>query len=366
MRKQRILCLVLSLSTGAAALAADADRIDVHTPLPSTALVLTKSSQGSGFVLDRQGRLLITSHHVTGAKGEVQVVFPVVENGQALVRRDYYLNKAPRIRGTVLGSDSKLDLAAIQLDSVPFEVPELKMAASPPQTGDRTHIVGNPGNRAHAWIYDTGSVSRIGKTRLEYTSGQTTEARMLEIKADGLMAPGASGGPVVNNAGELIGVLSAAGAQRGELLCVEVGEVRRFLGGVHRAQATQAIRAGDYPLAVAHCDRALAVNPDDPLSYNERGAAESFLDRLDDAIADYTQALKLDPKLAVAYRNRGSAYLHQDKWAEAVADCTRALKLDPEYVSAFQVRAKAYRKLGKVDEARADADAAAMLEKKAK
>jgi tetratricopeptide (TPR) repeat protein len=189
---------------------------------------------------------------------------------------------------------------------------------------------------------------------------------MLEIKADGLMAPGASGGPVVNNAGELIGVLSAAGAKRGELLCVEVGEVRRFLGRVHRAQATQAIRAGDYALAVAHCDRALAVYPDDPLSYNERGAAESFLDRLDDAIADYTQALKLDPKLAVAYRNRGSAYLHQDKWAEAVADCTRALKLDPEYVSAFQVRAKAYRKLGKVEEARADENAAASLEKKAK
>jgi tetratricopeptide (TPR) repeat protein len=354
--------LLGALVLGAArAAAADADRIDAHTPLPSTALVLTKSAQGSGFVVDREGKVLITNHHVVGAKGDVQVIFPVIEDGQALVLREFYFNKAPRVRGSVLASDPKLDLAAIRLESVPFSVPELKLAGTTPQRGDRTHIVGNPANKPQAWVYDTGSVQKVAKQKLKYLPGQQTEARILEVKADGLMAPGASGGPVVNNAGELIGVLSAGGNYGQDLICVEVGEVRRFLSGMYRDQGTQALRNKEYREAIGHCDRAIYIDAGEPLNYNERGAAHSFLDRYDSAVTDYTTALKLDPKLVRAWRNRGSAYYYLDKYEEAAADCTRAIELDPTYASAYQVRARAYRKLGKTDAASADEEAAGKL-----
>lgn len=361
-RLGRLVLVAASLAAVAPVPAADADRIDAHTPLPSTALVLTKTTQGTGFVVDREARLLITSHHVTGAKGDVEVVFPVIDSGQALVQRDFYLTRAPRVSGSVVWSDPKVDLAAICLQSVPFAVPELKLAAVAPQRGDRTHMVGNPGNRPQAWVYDTGSVQKVGREKLVYdTGGQQTDARYVEIKADGLMAPGASGGPVVNNAGELIGVLSAGRNRGRDLFCIEVGEVRRFLAGVHREQGTQALRKGDYRQAVGHCNRALQVDADDALSYNERGAANSYLDQLDDAIADYTRALKLDPRFARAYRNRGSAYFHKDKYEESVADCTRAIELNAKYASAYQVRAKAYRRLGQFDAASADEAEAAKL-----
>jgi len=362
--RDAVLVGAFALVALARAAAADADRIDAHTPLPSTALVLTKTGQASGFVVDRESRLLITNHHVAAAKGDLQVIFPVIEEGQALVLREFYFTKAPRVRGTLLGSDPKLDLAAVRLESVPFGVPELRLADRAPQRGDRTHIVGNPANKVRAWVYDTGSVQSVLQQKLTYQTGQQTEARMLEVKADGLMAPGASGGPVVNNAGELIGVLCAGGNHGRDLFCIEVQEVRRFLTGIYRDQASQALRKREYREAIGYCDRAIRIAPDDAPSYNERGAAHSFLDQYDNAVADYTEALKLDPKFVRAWRNRGSAHYYQEKYEEAVADCTRAVELDPKYASAYQVRARAYRKLGKTAAAGADEETAAKLEKK--
>lgn len=359
------LVLCLGLAGTALAAAAEDDFLAPSPPLPSSALVLTRSNQGSGFLIDQGERLLITNHHVTGAKGDVQVIFPVIEDGRARAKRDYYLTKAPRLRGKVLYSDAKLDLAAVRLDSVPSAVPELRLASASPKKGDRAHFIGNPGNSAQAWVYDAGTVQRVAQESYLIGKQEAITARSIEVKADGLQAGGSSGCPVVNSASELIGVLSA-GAEGGRLLvCIDITEVRCFLGAVHRQQGTEALQSGDYTRAVGHCDKALRINPDDPLTYNERGAACSYLDRHDEAIADYTSALKLAPKLVRAYRNRASVYFYKGNYDAAVADSSKAIALDPKYASAYQVRAKAYQKLGKGDEARLDTEKAVLLAKKA-
>lgn len=346
-----MLCLLAAKPAGAA----DDDYIDLHIPLPSTALVLTKQAQGSGFVIDRGERLLVTNHHVLDGRDEVQVIFPVLDNGRAFVKRDFYLTKGTRIKGKVLGSDAKLDLALIQLNAVPTEVPALRLATASPQAGDKTHIVANPGTNKLAWVYGVGSVRDVSKQKLEYQNGQKVGARIIELKADGQMAPGSSGGPVVNNGGELIGVLCAGAKGGAELWCIDISEVRHFLGETYRKQGSGALRKGEYSLAISHCERAIQFNPDDPLNHNERGAALSYLDRYDEAIQSYTTALKLDAKLARAHRNRGSAYFYKGQYEEAVTDCTAAIKLDPKYGLAYQTRAKALAKLNKPDEAKADA-----------
>ncbi|MBY0527728.1 MAG: serine protease [Gemmataceae bacterium] len=365
MRKTKAACGKLGLGflliVAGLAPAADADFIDYKFPLPSTALVLVGNSQGSGFVVDRGDRLLITNHHIAGGAKEVQVVFPLLDNGRVLVKREHYLKKAPRIKGQVLASDAKIDLALIQLESVPAEVPALRLASASPRIGELTHMVGNPGNSTHAWVRGDGTVSAVSATQMRYENGQKVGARVIELKADGHMGAGASGGPVVDNRGDLIGVM-AAGANRGaSLYCIDIAEVRHFLGEAHRKRGTAALQKADYHQAVACCNKALGANPDDPLNYNERGAALSFLDRLDEAIADYTMALRLDPKLARAFRNRGSAYFYKDKLEQCIADCTEAIALDPKYVLAYQTRGKAYTKLNRYQEAQADTAKAAEL-----
>src|SRR5208283_4532991 len=166
---------------------------------------------------------------------------------------------------------------------------------------------------------------------------------------------GTSGGPVVNESNELVGVMQSGALQTPQQkLCVDVTEVRVFLGETYRNLATAAIGRRDYFRAVALATRAVEANPNDPLAYNERGAANSHLDRFDQAVADYGTALRLDPKLARAYRNRASAYYHQSKYEEAIADCTAAIRLDSNYALAYLSRSKAYEKLNRPTEAKAD------------
>lgn len=363
MRRSPALPLLCLLALAPLAGAADADLIPANPPLPSSAMILSKTGQGSGFLIDHDERLLITNYHVTGAKGDVEVVFPVLEDGRARSSREYYLTKAPRVRGTVVHADQQLDLAAVRLQSVPRTAPALRLAPRSPQRGDRAHFIGNPGNNAQAWVYDAGTVDAISREAWDIKDGPRVVARTLEVKADGLQAPGSSGCPVVNSAGELIGVLSAGAERNRVLLCIDVTEVRYFLGAVHRRQGTDALAAGDYLKTISHCEKALSISADDPLTYNERGAAYSYLERYDDAIADYSRALRLDPKSSRALRNRGSAHFHKGRFDQAVADSTKAIDLDPEYASAYQVRARAYQKLGRVSDAQTDqAKAARLLE----
>src|SRR5215475_2754417 len=60
--------------------------------------------------------------------------------------------------------------------------------------------------------------------------------------------------------------------------------------------------------AIAACGRLLALNPEVPVAYRNRGIAYHGKGDYDRAIADYDQAIRLDPKNAVAYTSRGQAY----------------------------------------------------------
>ena len=57
------------------------------------------------------------------------------------------------------------------------------------------------------------------------------------------------------------------------------------------------------------------------VSYDELGQYQT-------AIADYTKAIQLDPDYALAYNNRGVAYRNLGQYASADADETKACSLD--------------------------------------
>ncbi|WP_313894346.1 tetratricopeptide repeat protein, partial [Psychrobacillus sp.] len=59
-----------------------------------------------------------------------------------------------------------------------------------------------------------------------------------------------------------------------------------------------------------------------------------------------TKAIEINPEYALAYNNRGSAYGNLGKYEEAVADYTKAIEISPEYAHAYNNRAKVYEKLG--------------------
>lgn len=84
-----------------------------------------------------------------------------------------------------------------------------------------------------------------------------------------------------------------------------------------------------YEEGIAHCNKALALDPNYAEAWNRRGYAYSLLENYQQAIDDYNKAIQLSPGLAKAYHNRAMAYYFLKKYAEAIPDFQKTLSLDP-------------------------------------
>ena len=84
---------------------------------------------------------------------------------------------------------------------------------------------------------------------------------------------------------------------------------------------------------IADYSRAIALQPDNPAAYNNRGHIREGQGDLDGAIADYTRAIELDPQLATAFRNRGNAKRAKGDPFGAIDDIDRAAQLENEQQS---------------------------------
>jgi tetratricopeptide (TPR) repeat protein len=339
-----------------------------HT-LRATAWVRTSKGSGTGWVVDRARKLLITNYHVVGTDDRVSVIFPAYRDGKLIVEREYYLKHGRAVRGRVLATDSRRDLAAIELDSLPDGVTELKLAPESAEPSDRVHSVGNPGASAALWVYTSGTVRQVYRRKLKYAGGQEVDARMLETQSP--INPGDSGGPVVNDKGELVGV-SASHRTDAQLVsyCIDVSEVKAFLAKARTlvspsgspAKDAQAFlergrslaAKGEYAQAVDEFSQAIKLDRRDAVAYRERGLAYRRLKDYDKAIADYTEAIRLDPKDAVAYNNRAAAWQLVREYGKSIDDCDEAIRLDPKYVTAYKNRGFSYAAKKEYDKAVAD------------
>jgi tetratricopeptide (TPR) repeat protein len=302
--------------------------------LSGTAWVLIprggQNAAASGWVLDVPRRLLVTNYHVVGNSDSVLVVFPKYEGGQLVAEKSANLDSGRRIRGTVLDSDPKRDLALIELESLPAGVTALKLAEASASPGDRVHSVGNPSTSDALWIYTSGTVRQVYRKRSRI-DGQPLDARIVETQAP--INPGDSGGPVVNDDGELVGVTSAMNLSAQLVsICIDVSEVRVFQAEVGRL-----------------------VTPRTAEDYARRGRHYSGRGRTDRAIADFTEATRLDPKLVAAYLGRAACFHAKGDYVTAVADFTEALRLKPGDGEALRGRAQAHLRKGDHDKALADA-----------
>ena len=112
----------------------------------------------------------------------------------------------------------------------------------------------------------------------------------------------------------------------------------------------------DYQSAVDLFGKAIAVNPNIAIAYNNRGNALLDLGRLDEARASYDKALALKPDYAEAYYNRGNALLDLKRLDEALASYDKALALNPDYTEAYYNRGNLLRDFKRLNEALASYD----------
>jgi S1-C subfamily serine protease len=224
--------LVLAI-TARPALADDADLY--AKTLPATAWISVPGlGDGTGWVVDRDQKLVVTNKHVVGDKNDAIIMFPIYERGRLLTYEGDYLQRGTRaIKGKVLARDAKRDLALIQLEAMPEDVGVLKLAEQSAKVGDSILSIGNSGLAGKArgegslWKMRTGKVSqKLFKVMTYINVNQKLETSMLNSSLH--TSPGDSGGPVVNQKGELIAVTSGGNAI--DSFAVDVTEVRYFLG----------------------------------------------------------------------------------------------------------------------------------------
>ena len=118
---------------------------------------------------------------------------------------------------------------------------------------------------------------------------------------------------------------------------------------------------GRYQRAIEHYDRAIALQPG-PLQFIRfnvdyssihvrRGLACLFLNRNQEATADFTNSIRIRPNNQTAYLNRGVANSRLDKHQEAITDYSKSIELNPAYACSYANRALDWSDLGQHDKA---------------
>ena len=167
---------------------------------------------GSGVLIDRRRKLVVTNRHVIANTVWVDVFFPYKQNAsvnkdinfytgkKAFLERNRYLTK-----GKVIAANARTDLAIVQLVQIPATASEIQHDFSRNvedrmRQGDKVHIFGNPGERL--WNWTPGTFRQAWRV-CDFQDG-TSLIGCLQIEGDA--HEGNSGGPILNDQGTLIGL----------------------------------------------------------------------------------------------------------------------------------------------------------------
>lgn len=194
---------------------------------------------GSGTIISRDGHVL-TNEHVT-------------RDGH---RFDCILADKRRVPAKLVGEDPLTDLAVLRIDLPPEELALLPVAhfgdSSALEIGDPVMAMGSPfalsrsvslGIVSNTERVFAGGFGNDDLDEMEFGRGQRTGLFTRWIQHDALISPGNSGGPLVNMAGEIVGVNELGGgnlsfaipsnlASRITEVLIEQGEVERSWFGL--------------------------------------------------------------------------------------------------------------------------------------
>ncbi len=180
-----------ALSEATAELATRVLRATVHFEATRVEEGDRTSGTGSGFVVDAARGLVVTNNHVVGSKDAVVRVM---------------LHDGRKFEATVIGTDPQTDLAVVRIPEGE-SMYQLKWGNSDQlKPGHWVMAVGNP-------------LGEIGTTSTGVISGLNRDPKLPGIlykdflQFDAYIDRGSSGGPLVNMAGEVVGVNTAISGQ---------------------------------------------------------------------------------------------------------------------------------------------------------
>ncbi len=192
-------------------------------------------SYGTGFVVDAKRKWVVTNYHVVEERKQAVVFFPTYRGDRAVSDPEYYAKNAEKLglAGEVIARDKKRDLALIELPSLPSGTLDMVLALRSPKPGETVHAIGSSGLKDGVlWRYSKGEVRQVYPTKFKarMSDGGALEVDALVVETQIPTNQGDSGGPVVNERGELVAVTQSNDTkQRLVSYSIDVNEVRTFL-----------------------------------------------------------------------------------------------------------------------------------------
>jgi tetratricopeptide (TPR) repeat protein len=306
---------------------------------------------GSGVVVGSEG-IVLTAWHVIAKAAAASVVLP---GGESIP-----------VSG-LLGWDSAADFALLKVAGRTLTAARLGDSDRMRQ-GDSVLAIGSP-----LGMEQTASEGIVSAVRDLPDGG-----KLLQVTA--AVSPGSSGGPVLNAAGEVVGITSFR-VEGGESLgfAMPINAVKPKLAEAGRVTPLREVVAPDsetdadelYARAIkimpvgpgekdeqTRSEQALALlksaaekRPDFASAYHFMGECLWRLGRRQEALDSLHKAVALNPKLIGSYMDLGDMYVSLGDFAKAAEAYERARALNPRLPRALHGVGVAYRQIGKLDKA---------------
>jgi len=297
-------------------------------------------ARGSGFFISHDR--VITNRHVIERAARVEI--------HLLDGRKF------PVRG-VLAVDGEGDLALLQVDLPRSLAVPLPIVRAVPQEGESIVVVGNPYGLE-------GSVSNGIVSAVREISGY---GKIIQITAS--ISPGSSGSPVVNMAGQVIGVatLQAAEGQNlnfavpaeriSQLRITDLQTFSTLSAENKRSSAERLYSQGlaqmsrdDYARAVPYFEKAVEADSNYAEAWYQAGYSYGVLGKHAEALKASRQAAKLRPEWAATFVNIGASSYALGQYKEAVDAYRQAIRLDDDKAEIQYSLGLSFGKLNRADE----------------
>ena len=178
----------------------------------SVVVIRTPVGQGSGFLFDTSN-IIVTNYHVVEDETDIEIEF----------------FDRTRTQATVIGSDAYSDITVLAVSSTPLESQPMSLSDQPIGIGQQVVAIGNPLGLTES--LSVGYISQVNRNLDLYP------IIVPVLQLDLTIAPGSSGGPLLDLHGNVVGITNA-GTEVGFNFAVPLEILKRVIPAL--------IEEGDY------------------------------------------------------------------------------------------------------------------------
>lgn len=152
----------------------------------------TGNGTGTGIIVTQNG-YIVTNYHVVEAATSIYVKL---------------YGSAQYVKATLINYRAHDDIAVLKIDKTGLRPATFVADSNTCKVGQRVYAIGAPEGTDYSWSVTQGIISSVNRDLKIYDNSGTLEKKMRMIQTDASVNPGNSGGPIINAAGEVVGIVT--------------------------------------------------------------------------------------------------------------------------------------------------------------